>query len=198
MARTLRLLFFLTLASTACSDAESPEALPPDGEIEQAFLFDVYYVNGAWGYVLKGTYVDNQGNVVSYDHSFERWAPEDYRRMSFTLGELKEKYIAASDTIAHVDKKTLLDMYSLIGGAARGEISKGERTGFDIGTFAHVCYVYNQDTGRYGEVLLSQTGDYTRRNVSDEAIELVSWLNSLMFDAYDEGNAFTNSNLTTE
>ena len=188
-AWALRLLLLSALLAIACSDSKSPEISPPEVEIEQLYLFDVYLVNSAWGYVLKGTYVDNQGNVVSYDHSFERWPPESYRpRNGFTLEELKEKYIAPSDTIAKVDKETLLDMLSLIEEASLGEISKGERTGFDMGTFAHVCYRYDQSTGRYTEVLLSETGDYTRTNLSDAAVQLVNWLDAVLSEAYDEVN----------
>jgi hypothetical protein len=184
----MRLLLLSALSAIACSDSKSPEISPPEVEIEQPYLFDVYMVNSAWGYVLKGTHVDNQGNVVSYDHSFERWPPDSYRpRNSFTLEELKEKYIAPSDTIAHVDKETLLDMFSLIEEASLGEISRGERTGFDMGSFSHVCYRYDQSTGRYAEVLLSETGDFTRTNLSDAAAELVDWLNALLVEAYDKG-----------
>ena len=186
-AWTLRLLLLAALTAIACSDSKSPKMSPPEVEIEQLFLFDVYRVNSAWGYVLKGTYVDNQGRFVSYDHSFERWPSDSYRpRNSFTLEELKEKYIAPSDTIAKVDKETLLDMFGLIEEASLGEISKGERTGFDMGAFAHVCYRYDQSTGRYTEVLLSQTGDFTRANLSDAAVELVDWLNAVLADAYGE------------
>ena len=184
-----RLLLLPALTGIACSDSKSPELLPPDVEIEQLYLFDVYLVNSAWGYILRGTYVDNQGNVVSYDHSFERWIPlEEYRPCnSFTLEELKEKYIAPSDTVAHVDKETLLDMFSLIEEASLGELSEGTTTGFDMGTYAHVCYQYDQGTDRYIEVLLSEAGDYTRANLSDAAVELLDWLNTVLADAYGEG-----------
>jgi hypothetical protein len=183
----LRFFCLLALTAVACSDSQSPEVLPPEVEIEQKYLFDVYYVNGAWGYVLRGTYVDNQGNVVSYDHSFERWIPEGHRWTSFTLEELDEKYIAPIDTIAHVDAKTLLDMFSLIEEVDLGDLSEGRTTGFDMGTFAHVCYRYNDSTGRYGEILLSEAGDYTRRNQSDAAIELVEWLNAVLAEANEKG-----------
>lgn len=180
-----RLLLLPALTAIACSDSHSPEIAPPEAEIEQPYLYDVYLVNSAWGYLLRGTYVDNQGNVVSYDHSFERWTPK--KRHSFTLRELKDKYIAPTDTLAHVDQETLLDMFSLIEEASLGELSEGTTTGFDMGTYAHVCYRYDQSTNRYIEVLLSEAGDYTRTNLSDAAVELVDWLNTVLADAYGEG-----------
>ena len=184
IAWALRLLFLLTLTAIACSDSKSPEIVPPKIEIEQLYLFDVYYANGAWGYVLTGTYVDNQGNVVSYDHSFARWIPEN--RYSLTIEELSEKYIAPLDTIAHVDEETLYDMYNLIEEASLGELSEGEQTGFDMGLFLYVCYKYDDDTDRYIQVLLSKTGDYTQTNLSDAAIELTDWLNAVLADARDK------------
>jgi len=184
----LGLLCLLALSAITCSDSKSPEITPPKVEIEQLYLFDVYHENSAWGYVLRGTYVDNQGNVVSYDHSFERWAPERYRPpSSFTLEELNEKYIAPIDTIAHIDAETLLEMFSLIEEVNLGDLSEGQQMGFDVGRFAHVCYGYNQSTGRYGEILLSEGGNYSRRNLSEAAIELVNWLNALLAEANGEG-----------
>jgi len=187
-AWTLRLLLLSALSAIACSDSKSPEMSPPKVEIEQLYLFDVYLLNSAWGYVLKGTYVDNQGNVVSYDHSFERWTPGMYRPpISLTLEELNEKYIAPTDTIAHVDNKTLIDMFDLIEEASLGELSEGQQTGFDMGQFSHVCYRYDSDTNRYAEVLLSTTGNFTQTNLSDAAIELRDWLDSLLADVGDKG-----------
>lgn len=183
----LRLLCLLALSAITCSDSKSPEISPPKVEIEQLYLFDVYYQNAAWGYMLSGTYVDNQGNVVSYDHSFERWTPDCYRPpCSFTLEELNEKYIAPSDTIAHVEEDTLFDMFSFIEEASYGELSKPERTGFDMGQFSHVCYRYDDVTERYTEILLSTTGDITQTNLSDVAIELRDWINTVLAEAHGE------------
>ncbi len=181
IARALRLLSLLALTAIACSDSKSPEIVPPKITIEQLYLFDVYFVNAAWGYMLKGTYVDNQGNVVSYDHSFALWIPEN--RYVLTIEELNEKYTAPSDTIAHVDEETLHDMFNLIEEASHGELSKPETTGFDMGQLLHVCYRYDNGSGRYTEVLLSTKGDITQRNLSDAAIELRDWLNAVLADA---------------
>jgi hypothetical protein len=78
-------------------------------------------------------------------------------------------------------------MFSLIEEASSGELSKSEFGGFDMGQFSHVCYRYDDVTDRYIEILLSTTGDYTQTHLSDAAIELRDWLNSLLADAGDKG-----------
>ncbi len=152
--------------------------LAPDGGrvavTDQHYLFDVYYVNFAWGYRLQGAYIDNRGNVVTYDHSAAVWSPEDPEHP--TEAELAEKYSANADTVAVVAPLTLRYQAFLIGGAGAGPLSDPVQTGFDMGAWTKVAYRYDAAAERYERVLLDTAGDVTQTNLSPEASRLIRWL----------------------
>ena len=58
----------------------------------QIYLFEIEYVNHAWGYVHNGLYIDNKGNVFSYKYDFQDdpWKPKSYDY--YSVRELIEKY----------------------------------------------------------------------------------------------------------
>ena len=176
--RQLLSLALLAFVISGCSDSESGGAVRPETTIDQKYLFDIYYVNFAWGYHLGGTFIDNQGNVVKYDHSFERWNAEDFDNL--TEAELDEKFISPQDTVAVVDLATLFDQFKKIEAASLGELSERTHVGYDMGGSSYVCYKYDEETERYVQVLLSLTGDYTQDNLSVEATELKDWLRSIL------------------
>lgn len=70
------LLAIVVFLLVGCGESGDPVVVDPGSSIEQEYLFDVYFINVASGYVLAGTYIDRSGDVVSYDHSFERWIIE--------------------------------------------------------------------------------------------------------------------------
>jgi hypothetical protein len=176
--RLLPLALFLGFL-IGCNEAKSPDIALPEMTIGPEYLFDVYYVNFAWGYQMRGTYIDNCGNVVSYDHSFARWLPEDSR--SLTPEELNDKFSSPVDTVGAVDMAVLWEMFNKIEAASMGESSERECPGRDGGATTYICYRYDEDTERFNRVLLSTYGDCIQTNLSTEAVELYNWLRSVRF-----------------
>jgi len=174
------ILALLILGAIACHDVKSPSLSTPEPTIEQRYLFDSYYVNFSWGYTLRGTFVDEQGNVIRYDHSFEQWTAANFDSLS--RAELDEKFIAPTDTIAHIDRATLLQMYKLIEPASQGELSEREFMGPDQGGSTRICYRYDEETDHYIKVLLSLTGTYRQTNLSEAAMVLDDWFRSVLAD----------------
>lgn len=177
LTRTL-LPVLLVLCVAGCNDVKTPEFGSPEPTIEQQYLFDVYSVNFSWGYTLTGTYIDRQGNVIRYDHSFEQWSAANFDSLS--RAELDEKFVAPTDTIAHIDRATLLEMFGKIEPASGGELTEREFMGPDMGGKAMVCYRYDEETDHYLKVLLSLTGSYRQSNLSDAAIELEAWFSAVL------------------
>jgi hypothetical protein len=183
-----KLLFAISalvvLGLVGCSDSDPHRVDRPARAIDQKYLFDIYSVNFSWGYHLVGTFIDDQGHVVRYDHSFERWEAEDFGNLA--EAELDEKFISPQDTLAVIDPATLLDKFQKIRAAGRGELSERVQSGYDMGGSSYVCYWYDEEQERYVRVLLSLTGDFTQTNLSDEAIELTNWLRSVLNPDDDE------------
>lgn len=176
-------LVLLLSALLGCSDSVGPSEIQPDLTIEQKYLFDAWYVNYSHGYQLRGTYINNEGYVVRYNHSFEQWVPEDWDNL--TEAELDEKYVAPYDTVAVINPATLYEMYEKITLASLGELSERENVAYDAGAGRRVCYQYDETSGRYGNVLLVRSGSWTQTNLSAEAMELNDWLSSVMYPEED-------------
>jgi hypothetical protein len=55
-------------------------------------------------------------------------------------------------------------------------MSTGKNTGADMGAFSYYCYWYDKAKGKYKQILLSQTGDWTISNTDVNAIKIDTWL----------------------
>ncbi len=184
------LLTLILTALLACS--HSTDSLPPTDnsgsdadttdasqviQLKQKYLFEVSYINFAWGHVHRGIYIDRNGNVYSYhyDRDDEIWQPEDY--LQLTEADLTDKYSHNRTHIATVHPRTLRDMYDLVASAAQGELSERVHVMCDAGGTQYTAYLYDPAASRYMRVLLKLSGDYEQENLSGEARDLCQWLN---------------------
>jgi len=142
--------------------------------IEQKFLFEIMYLNYAWGFQLRGIYIDNQGHVYKYNHSHEVWRPSNTE--FYTEKELLRKYESNKEFIETVNKQTLLEMYNLIKAADEGKLSKAVQKCNDAGTTAYIAYLFDSKASTYKPLLLYQTGDWAQKNLSESAKVLYEWL----------------------
>ena len=191
--RVLYLLFCTMISGLlvlACGDSATgadPDTIDPadtlsndspsDIQIAQKILFEISYVNFAWGYVCRGLYVDNEGYVYTYDHSDERWIPgnEDF----FTEKQLFDKYSHNPTLVDSVSMDTLGAMFELILPASNGALSVRVNACADIGGQSYTAFVADDKSSKYYPVLLYQAGDWARKNLSDEARQLFEWLQTL-------------------
>ncbi|MDD4050593.1 MAG: hypothetical protein PHR28_01670, partial [candidate division Zixibacteria bacterium] len=139
---------------------------------EGKFLLERTYENYAWGYVLNGSYIDNRGNIYSYEypHGASPWIAVNSD--SLTEAELRAKYVSSATLIGHVDLSALRWMYSLIPGAEQGTLTDPVHVCSDFGGVSYLAYIYSPATQTYKTVLLYQAGDLARKNTSNEADQL--------------------------
>lgn len=150
---------------------------------EQTFLFEISYTNYAWGYQLRGLYIDRQGQVYSYDHSHAVWQPSDPQ--AYTEEELLQKFESRKELTGTVEEDTLAGMFRLIESASQGRLSEPVQKCADAGTTAYLAYRFDKDSGKYISVLLYQTGDWAQKNLSDSAKTLYEWL--FTFEGWEPG-----------
>jgi len=179
MSRKLLIALALLLACLAwgCRDAVVPAGAAGGSFQGQKYLFESSYVNFAWGYRATGVVIDSLGHVISYNHSFAVWRPAVPD--SVTCAELDEKF-AVAETLAVVDRSTLLEQAALIEGAAAGPYSERVQSGADMGSRACSCYRFDRESGRYTPVMLTLTGDFTQTNLAPEAQVLAAWIDSVV------------------
>lgn len=148
-----------------------------DGLIGQKVFFEVSYLNYAWGYQLRGFYIDYQGNVYKYNHSDERW--ETARSDTITEAELLEKYSHEKELIAKIPCDTLLQKCNMIQAASEGELSEKIHRCYDAGALSYLAYTYHAKNKEYTPVLLYLAGDVAQKNLSEAAQLLFDWLKAV-------------------
>jgi hypothetical protein len=173
----LAVLVLISVASpVSCSSNSAGTEIDTIG---QKYLFEVSYINWAWGYVDQGMYVDGDGNVYSYDLSNRNprfQYPEDG---VYSQASLNDKYSSNLLFIRTVDGETLLQMSNLIDPASQGQLTDLESTACDAGGTAYTAFLFDEVTGEYTGVLLYQSGDWTVENTAPEAATLRDWLMQL-------------------
>jgi len=145
----------------------------------QIYLFEIEYVNHAWGYVHNGSYIDNKGNVFSYKYGFQDdpWQPKSYDY--FSARELIEKYNHQRTSCDELDQSIIKERQKLISLAIEGSYSDTTNVGADMGSLSYICYIYDSDNDLYYPIILEIKGDWEYKNESEAAGTLVEWLKTI-------------------
>lgn len=175
--KTIRVIIIIFCMAIAGCDIFLPE------EPDQKYLFDVYYVNYAWGFTLNGIYVDIKGDVYSYEASFRDISPDSikvFTRRGKAINEkdLEQKFSFHKKFIKNIDASRVRKKYVDIYRVPVNANSDTTNTGADMGAFVHSCYRYNNKINTYEEVVLKVTGDQSYYNTSKAAADLLEWLDS--------------------
>ena len=91
----------------------------------QKILFEVTYVNYAWGLDLQGAYVTADGAIYQYDYfgsSPDAAMPDVSYAPEMTEQQVMAKYGSNAKLVGQVDKTTLLAKYALLGAAQAGTL----------------------------------------------------------------------------
>ncbi len=158
------------------SSSDNGSSTTDTDNLTQKYLFEVSYINWAWGYQDRGIYIDRDGRVCSYDLSDRKprfQYPED---RVYTRAMLDDKYSGHCVLIGTVDLETLAAMSALVGPASQGQLTEPVHTGCDFGGEGFTAFLFDAETGTYTSVLLRQCGDWSRQNTAPEAATLHDWL----------------------
>ncbi|OGC96483.1 MAG: hypothetical protein A2W25_14955 [candidate division Zixibacteria bacterium RBG_16_53_22] len=162
---------------------------PDEDEMRQEVLFHFSYLNNAWGYQNRGWFVDRQGLMKSYSiNDPDQWnlAQESGPDSGYISQEaLLANYDQADGQILEINYFELLEKYRLINPAAYGTYSELRSQGADRGAIQYFCYHWDYQRGRFKQVLLSLSGDFSRQNLAPEAGMIDLWLKELNEAYYD-------------
>lgn len=155
--------------------AENIEEISSSGK----YVFDYYYINWAWGYVLKGFYIDKDGNIFHYERKKDPWKPKIINEGRFSTlkkDELEDKY-QNTQQIGKLDLELLKEKIKLIIPASKGEIIREHRA-YDAGGKTGNALLYDSNREKYLIVNLGTIGiaDFEKKNTSKEAESLLKWL----------------------
>ena len=147
----------------------------------QKILFECYYINYAWGYNHHGFFIDNDGKIMNYsqhgNYSDENWNFPD-NEGNISKQDLTENLQKTSINETSIDKSTL-KIYSDKISLVKNDDYTEYHAMCDAGANVCVCYLYNENTGMYKQLILSQEGDWVIINNNEYAKQISDWLKSI-------------------
>jgi len=171
-------VFISILLLTGCEKED-----PFNQQLSQQVLFQIEYVNYAWGYQHSGIIIDSTGNV-GYFKFPENWNSPD--KLGFiTESEMNENLKQLRDINYSVRRDTLLNYFRMVETASKGELTDPYNRMFDAGTTVYSGYLYYPTIKKYKQVLIKQWGDWSIDNQSPEAGEIFRWLRYVYDDVYE-------------
>ena len=158
------------------------------GERDPDVVLELFHVNGAWGYVAKGLYVDSNGNLYSFD------VPEELRGRVWaaSLGERTlSAYFSKVRLFRRLEtRRKLLRPLSdeefrrvttsvATAKGVRLEVPRG--CGADGGRNMLVAYEPIQESDFYLATLLYEDGDTCIDSPVEGVAELSAWLQNILW-----------------
>lgn len=171
--RWLAVVMAVAMGSAGCG-AKDPQRPVSAADLRGAVVLETTTWSYEFNYVMRGMYIDGDGNVWAYEQRGTPWYPDHLK-----AGELSERDMLAKHEgarrIGTVDPALLLDMAQLIPRAAKGPITRAATSGDASGTL-EVAYRLDRDSKRYTEIILSGSGARTATNDSQAAAALRDYL----------------------
>jgi len=168
--RLLSIALPLVLSLTAVSCAETLTPAPDPGSV----LFEVEYVNFAWGRSWNGFVLDAEGRVYAYDLGDTNLWPAEGD--VFAASELEAKYAHQRRLVTTVAATEAASRYARVADALSGTLTPPKGVCADAGTVRYSALLFDASAGTYRRLLLHQRGDVAQANTSPAARELYRWL----------------------
>ena len=167
-----KILFFILLTSviTCCKKGAVISE-------KQSILYQVDYVNYAWGYQHSGFYIDNGGNVLTYKN------PQDWNFLDINFS-LSESLVQENMKHCIVSGKKIpteeLNKYAnYIKNISSSKITALKNVAADAGSLEYICYLYSEKNGTYKGYIIKREGDFTCENLNFFSKKVTLWLKNI-------------------
>jgi hypothetical protein len=161
----------LVFLLAACNDTDSDQ--------NSSYRFYVEYTNHAWGFDHRGLFINDSGEVYSYQ--LEQ-IPDLERDNSYTEQELDNLFAQNQAYLMTLESSEFSSMVSMSERVETDHLTDPENNCFDAGIYRYSTFDYNKDTGVYSDILLYQTGDWRIVNNDANAIAVRDWLIALALE----------------
>jgi len=144
---------------------------------KQAILFQVDYVNYAWGYKHNGFLVDNQGNILTYKNP-QVW---NFTDKDFNLSEsqVRDNIGNCLNTGKKIPKEELKKYANHIKNISSSKVTALKNVSADAGSIEYICYQFSEKTGIYKGTLIKMEGDFTCENLNFFTKKVTIWLKNI-------------------
>jgi hypothetical protein len=140
----------------------------------QAILFQLEYVNRAWGYQHNGFIIDSEGNVLAYNNPSDWNFPDN--EMTIYKNEVAENLSKCVPTSTKILKEELQKYINYIDNISLSKVTALKNVASDFGSLEFICYRYSESTGFYKGYLIKMEGDFTCENLNFYSKKVVAWM----------------------
>ena len=144
---------------------------------KQALLFQVDYVNYAWGYQHNGFIIDNEGKVLTYRNPQEWIFPDQNFKLSGKqVHDNLEKCVFSGKIIPLGE---LIKYVRYIKNISSSKVTAQKNVAADAGSLEYICYQFSETSGTYKGSLIKMEGDFTCENLNFYSKKVWTWLRSI-------------------
>ena len=179
--KILKLIPVIGLAFISLSCIKEEAEVTPIAR-SQEVLFEVSYINFAWGEQASVFYVKSDGEV-KYQNGKPKYNSADSKG-KLTEAELKENLALATINKKQIASSELTKYSSLISSLKDDSFSKRTSVGADMGTYIYTAYQFNETEKVYYSIKLAEDGDWVSFNQDPNAKIITTWLKSLQVEVY--------------
>jgi hypothetical protein len=143
----------------------------------QVLLFQLDYVNYAWGYQHNGFLIDNEGNILTYSNP-EAWHFPD-NDLILSEKDVNENINKCTHSGIKIPAEELHKFSNYIKNIASSKVTAVKNTGADAGSTEFICYLFSQSTLKYKGTLIKKEGDFTCENLNFFSKKVVVWMREI-------------------
>lgn len=141
-----------------------------------SIIFEVEYLNYAWGYSYNGIMIDNEGKKYSYNPAKDTIPYLYHEDGYYSERELQAKYGHFKTYIKTIPGDSLNWSHGLATLVSTTDYSDTTHTAIDAGTATTSVYLYRPQKNKYQKIILKVEGDFEFHNKSQSAVTLAAWL----------------------
>jgi hypothetical protein len=144
---------------------------------KQEILFQLDYVNYAWGYQHNGFIIDKEGNVLTYNNP-EVWNFPD-KDFALSSEDVNKNLGYCFNSGKKIPETELQKYTDYIKNIASSKVTAPKNVAADAGSSEFLCYQYSEKTGIYKGYIIKTEGDFKSENLNFYSKKVVSWMRTI-------------------
>jgi len=144
---------------------------------KQAILFQLDYVNYAWGYQHNGFVIDNEGNILTYNNPQDWNFPDN--ELTLFESQVEENISKCVPTGRKITSDELKKYSNYIKNIASSKVTALKNAGADAGSHEYICYQFSESTRKYKGHIIKMEGDFTCENLNYYSKKVVVWMKNI-------------------
>jgi len=143
----------------------------------QRILFQYEYINDTRENRHYGFFIDNEGNVLTYDNPVEWNFPD--KDLNITENQVDENISRCMISGKSIPVEELMKFSNFIENISSSKVTAVKNSGTDTGKSVFICYQFFEGTGTYKGYLIKMEGDSSCENLNFYSKKVTLWMKEI-------------------